>query len=57
MQGSDSCWHYEVWRFLGLLEALETLFGRNVDLVVDSTVTNPYFRQSIERRKTLLYAG
>ena len=43
--------------FFGLLEALEKLFGRNVDLVVDSAVTNPYFRQSIEHGKTLLYAG
>jgi uncharacterized protein len=43
--------------FLGFKEALEHLFGRAVDLVVPSAIRNPYFRQSIERGKTLLYAA
>jgi uncharacterized protein len=43
--------------YFGLLEALEALFGRAVDLVVASAITNPYFRQSVERTKTLLYAA
>jgi uncharacterized protein len=43
--------------YFGLLEALESLFGRPVDLVVPSTIKNPYFRQSVERTKTLLYAA
>src|SRR5690606_20803533 len=42
--------------FFGLLEALESLFGRPVDLVVDSAIKNPYFRESIESNKALLYA-
>jgi uncharacterized protein len=43
--------------YFGLLEAFEALFGRAVDLVVASAITNPYFRQSVERTKTLLYAA
>ncbi|HVB34556.1 MAG TPA: nucleotidyltransferase domain-containing protein [Patescibacteria group bacterium] len=42
--------------YFGLLEALEALFGLAVDLVVASAITNPYFRQSVERTKSLLYA-
>ncbi len=44
-------------RYFGLLEALEVLFGRPVDLVVASAVRNPYFRESVERTKVLLYAA
>ena len=43
--------------FFGFKEALETLFGLPVDLVVPSAIHNPYFRQSIERSKALLYAA
>jgi len=43
-------------RYFGLLEALEQLFGRTVDLVVSSAIKNPYFRESVERSKALLYA-
>ena len=43
--------------YFGLLEALESLSGRAVDLVVASAIKNPYFRQSVERTKTLLYAA
>ncbi|MGI0083833.1 MAG: nucleotidyltransferase family protein [Nitrososphaerales archaeon] len=43
--------------YFGLLESLETLFGRPVDLVVASAIRNPYFRQAVERTKTLLYAA
>jgi len=43
--------------YFGLLEELEALFGRRVDLVVASGITNPYFRESVERTKTLLYAA
>ena len=43
--------------YFGLLEALEQLFERPVDLVVASAIKNPYFRESIERTKTLLYAA
>ncbi len=43
--------------YFGLLETLEALFGRRIDLVVSSAVRNPYFRQAIERNRTLLYAA
>jgi predicted nucleotidyltransferase len=44
-------------RYFDLLEALESLFQRPVDLVVASAVRNPYLRQSIEATKTLIYAA
>ena len=44
-------------RYFELLEGLETLFERPVDLVVASAVRNPYLRQSIEATKTLIYAA
>jgi predicted nucleotidyltransferase len=43
--------------YFGLREALERLFGRPVDLVVASAIKNPYFRQSVEKTKVLLYAA
>lgn len=43
--------------YFGLRESLEQLFGRPVDLVVASTIKNPYFQQSVERTKALLYAS
>jgi hypothetical protein len=43
--------------FFGLLESMERLFGRPVDLVVASAIRNPYFRQSVDQTKTLLYAA
>lgn len=43
--------------YFGLLEGLKSLFGRPVDLVVDSSIDNPYFRESIERTRTPLYAA
>jgi predicted nucleotidyltransferase len=44
-------------RYFGLLEALEALFGRPVDLVVASAIKNPYFRESINKTRALLYAA
>lgn len=43
--------------FFGLKHALEQLLGRPVDLVVASAIRNPYFRQSVEQNKALLYAA
>ena len=43
--------------FFDFKAALEQLFGRSVDLVVTSAIRNPYFRQSVEQGKTLLYAA
>ena len=41
----------------GLLEALERLFGSPVDLVVDSAIRNPFFRQRVEETRTQIYAA
>jgi hypothetical protein len=43
--------------YFDLIEALEKLFQRRVDLVVASAIRNPYFRESVERNKALLYAA
>jgi predicted nucleotidyltransferase len=43
--------------YFGLLEALQDLFGRPVDLVVARSIRNPYFLQGIESSRTLLYAA
>ena len=43
--------------YLGLLESLEQLFGKPVDLVVGSAIRNPYFLQSVEKTRTPVYAS
>jgi predicted nucleotidyltransferase len=42
--------------YFGLLEDLQALFQRPVDLVVASAIQNPYFRQTVESTRTLVYA-
>jgi predicted nucleotidyltransferase len=42
--------------YFGLLEDLQGLFQRPVDLVVDSAFQNPYFRQTVDATRTLVYA-
>jgi len=43
--------------YFGLLESLEALLQRPVDLVVATAIANPYFRQSVDETKTLVYAA
>ena len=43
--------------YFGLLEALRELFGRHIDLVTESAINNPYFRESVEESRILLYAA
>ncbi|MBB6146047.1 hypothetical protein HNQ77_004017 [Silvibacterium bohemicum] len=43
--------------YFGLLEGLERLFQRRVDLVVESAIKNPYFRESVQRSQSPLYAA
>ena len=43
--------------YFGLLESLESLFKSKVDLVVPSSVRNPYFLKAIQGTRTLLYAA
>ncbi len=43
--------------YFGLLEDLQALFGRHIDLVVEPAIQNPYFRQAVENTRVLLYAA
>lgn len=43
--------------FFALHTSLEKLLGRKVDLVTEKSLSNPYFIQSIENSKHLLYAA
>ncbi len=42
--------------YFGLQEALEALFGCPVDLIVDSAIRNPYFRESVNQTRQTVYA-
>lgn len=42
--------------FFGLKEELEAMFSRSVDLVTESSLTNPYFRSSVMEERQPLYA-
>ena len=42
--------------YFGLLEDLQALFQRPVDLVIATAIQNPYFRQAVESTRTLVYA-
>src|SRR3954452_12184287 len=44
-------------RYFGLLEDLQGLFGRPIDLVMPEAIKNPFFLQGIESSRTLLYAA
>ena len=43
--------------YFGLLESLERLFGRPVDLVIGPAIRNPYFLQSVEETRTPIYGA
>ncbi len=43
--------------FFSLQEELERILGLPVDLIERAPVRNPYFLESIDRRKVLLYAA
>ncbi len=44
-------------RWLDLMDDLKDLFGRNVDLLVSSTIDNPYLARAIEMAHLDLYAA
>lgn len=44
-------------RYLGLLNALEDLFGRKIDLVDVSAARNPYFMAEALKHRVKLYAA
>lgn len=41
--------------YFGLKEDLETLFGRDVDLVMTTAARNPYFLRGIAPSRTVVY--
>ena len=41
--------------FFDLYHSLKKLFGREVDLVDESVVKNPYFKEELEETKYLIY--
>ena len=43
--------------YFGLLENLEGIFGRSVDLVTAASVRNPYLAREIEKQRQLIYAA
>jgi len=43
--------------YFGLLFDLEALFDRKIDLVMTTAITNPYFREAIDRQRQVLYAA
>ena len=43
--------------YFGLLEELQVLFDRPIDLVTDSSLRNPWLRREIEQNHSLLYAA
>jgi predicted nucleotidyltransferase len=43
--------------YFGLLEDLQGLFQRPVDLVMLRAISNPYFRRAIEQTREVLYGA
>ena len=43
--------------YFNLLEDLKQLFSCHIDLVVDSAITNPYFRQDVNETRKPIYAA
>ena len=43
--------------YFGLLEALESIFGRRIDLVETKAIDNPYFLAAIGPEREVLYAA
>ena len=40
---------------LDFADALETLFGRHVDLVMPQSIRNPYFQKAVDSSRQLVY--
>ena len=43
--------------YFGLLEDLQEMFQRPVDLVMERAISNPYFRRAVEQTRQVLYAA
>src|SRR4051812_46239982 len=44
-------------RYFGLKESLEALYGRQVDLVMVGAMNNPYFIDSVNKTRQVVYAA
>ena len=44
-------------QYFGLLQALQDLFDREIDLLTPRSLKNPYFIRSVEQSRRLLYAA
>lgn len=42
--------------FFDFIFALEDLFGRKVDLTIDESIKNPYFREEVNEKRQLLWS-
>jgi predicted nucleotidyltransferase len=42
-------------RYFGLVDDLEALFGRGIDLVTEYQVQSPWFREAVERDLEMIY--
>jgi len=43
--------------YFALQYALREMFGREIDLVTENSLSNPYFIQEVEQTKELIYAA
>ncbi len=43
--------------YFGLLEALQDMFGRHIDLVMTRAIKNPYFLESVNKSREVIYAA
>ena len=43
--------------YFGLLHGLEDLLGRPIDLMMESAVHNPYFKEAVDEHRQALYAA
>lgn len=43
--------------YFGLADALQKLFGTEIDLVEEKPIRNPYLRRELEKTRVMLYAA
>lgn len=51
----DAPW--DLWDWVDIIDELKEIFGRDVDLVEEKALRNPYRRQSILTSKQVIYAS
>ncbi|MBF0289338.1 MAG: nucleotidyltransferase domain-containing protein [SAR324 cluster bacterium] len=44
-------------RYFDLKEKLQLLFNREVDVVVEKAIQNPYFKEKLQNTRKTIYAG